>query len=169
MPTTFATTTFTVLVTINSYGALSPVDKSVLPPGQSGPIMWNVDQCNVTRGKMEHPEKFTCQVFTSAKSTAWTYSPSEGATGASPPQENSVQPDTSPERRSEAASPFNDVRVGRSRLAEKDSPYIEPLVEPAKDPTLPTKRVVRRQTQRHQQPQFDPIGMVAALFTPRDW
>jgi hypothetical protein len=200
MPTTFATTGFVVLVTINSYGALSPVDKSVLPPGTSGPIMWNVDQCNFARGKMEHPEKYTCQVFTSAKSTAWTYTPPgnpEGPTGAiapPPPQEN-LQQDTSPEHRSDLEPTTklprakDDVQLAGgyyhrsyplwiwvaddSAVDEMDRPFIEPLVEPAKavDPTVPTKRVVRRQQSGHrQQPQqFDPIGLIASLFTPRDY
>jgi hypothetical protein len=102
MPTTFATTTFTVLVTINSYGALSPVDKSLLPPGVTSGVMWNVDQCNFARGKMERPEKYTCQVFTSAKSTAWT---PEGETGAIAPWQENLQPDTNPEHRSDVAPP----------------------------------------------------------------
>ena len=200
MPTTFATTTFTVLVTINSYGALSPVDKSVLPPGTSGPIMWNVDQCNFARGKMDHPEKYTCQVFTSAKSTAWTYIPpggSEAATGATPPPQENLQPDTSPERRSNLEPTTklprakDDVQLAggyyhrsyplwiwveddSSKIGddgvivdEKDRPYIEPLVEgtAAPQPAKPQRRVVRRQ----QRQQFDPIGTIVSLLTPRDW
>ena len=198
MPTTFATTTFTVLVTINSYGALSPVDKSVLPPGTSGPILWNVDQCNYTRGKMEHPEKYTCQVFTSAKSTAWTYvQPSEGATGATtppPPQEN-LQPDTNPERRSEdnpVLKSKDDVQLagGRyhyskpihfvwvpddsSKVRDADKPFIEPRVEPnvaAERPAArPSSSKTRTAARRpQQQPQFNPIGALVSLLTPRDW
>jgi hypothetical protein len=199
MPTSFATTTFTVLVTINSYGALSPVDKSVLPPGTSGPILWNVDQCNYTRGKMEHPEKYTCQVFTSAKSTAWTYTPpgSEGhgcegldasklmdGCGSITPQEK-VQPDTNPERRSELEPTTklprakDDVQLAGgyyhrsyplwiwvaddSAVAEKDKPYIEPLVEgaAAPQPAKPKRVVVRRQ----QQYQPGPFQVIASLFT----
>ena len=80
MPTTFVTTTFVVLVGLNNYGGLAPVDKSLLPPGTPGAILWSVDQCNMVRGKMVDPQKYTCQMFTSAKETAWTYTP-EGATG----------------------------------------------------------------------------------------
>jgi hypothetical protein len=128
VPTTFVTTTFVVLVGLNNYGGLAPVDKSLLPPGTPGAILWSVDQCNMVRGKMADPEKYTCQVFTSAKETAWTYTP-EGPKGIlipAPPQENGVQPDTSPER----SHSLNDVLVGPSKLAEKDSPNIEPPVEP---------------------------------------
>ena len=202
MPTSFVSTTFVVLVGLNTFGGLAPVDKSQLPPGALGPVMFSVDSCNLLRGKMEHPEKYTCQVFTSAKSTAWTYTPPgnpEGPTGAIPPPQENVQPDTSPERRSEAeygeaASPQLTTKLPRakddvqlaggyyhrsyplwvwvadddsSKIAERDKPYIEPFVEPA----VPTKRVVRRQQSGHrQQPQqFDPIGAIASLFTPRDW
>jgi hypothetical protein len=188
MPTTFVSTTFVVLVGLNSYGALAPVDKSLMPPGSTGPVLFSVDHCNLVRGKMDHPEKYTCQVFTSAKSTAWTYTPpggSEGATQAAPTKED-VQPDTNPERRSELEPTIklprakDDVQLAGgyyhrsyplwiwvaddSAVDEKDKPYIEPLVEPAKA-VVPSKRVVRRQ----QPQQFDPIGMIAGLFTPRDY
>ena len=135
--------------------------------------MFSTDSCNLLRGKMEHPEKYTCQVFTSAKSTAWTYTPPGAEVAPSPPQEDSVQPDVNTEHHSfndgRAASSFAAVQVGPSGyLSEKDSPYIEHVPPPAAaDPTLPTKRVVRKQSRQHQQ--FDPIGAIASLFTPRDW
>ena len=80
-----------------------------------------------------------------------------------------------------AASSFAAVQVGPSGyLSEKDSPYIEPRVEdpPVEDRDIqepmritpdpqPKKRVAAAHPQHRQQ--FDPIGMVAALFTPRDW
>ena len=99
MPTTFVSTTFVVIVGLNSYGALAPVDKAQLPPGTPGTILWSVDQCNMIRGKMEHAEKYTCQIFRSAQSTAWTYTP-PGASEAAPPSQESLQPDINPEHRS---------------------------------------------------------------------
>ena len=117
---------------------------------------------------MEHPEKYTCQVFTSAKSTAWTYTPSEGATGVTPPPPQEIKPDTNTEHRSEAAPSFNEVRVGPSKLADKDTPYLEPRAEPARavDLTVPTKRVVRRQQSgRRQQQQPGPFDVIASLLT----
>ena len=182
MPTSFVSTTFVVLVSLNNYGALAPVDKALMPPGQSGPILWSVDQCNMIRGKMDSPEKYTCQVFHSAKSTAWTYTPlihgcdirgCGNNPEVAPPPEN-VQPDTNPEHsglctlednRTPCGNPEHSARdagpgmdVGPTALKDEDRPFIEPrVVEPAPK-TLPTKRVVRRR-----QPQFDPIGTIVSL------
>ena len=72
MPTSFVTSTFVMIVTLNNFGELTPVDKSLLPPPMTSAMMWSVDQCRYTIGKMDHPEKYTCQVFTSPKTTTWT-------------------------------------------------------------------------------------------------
>ena len=72
MPTSFVTSTFVMIVTLNNFGERTPVDKSLLPPPMTSAMMWSVDQCRYTIGKMDHPEKYTCQVFTSPKTTTWT-------------------------------------------------------------------------------------------------
>jgi hypothetical protein len=102
MPTPFVNTVFYVLVTLNNAGQLAAVEKADMPPGAPGPIAFSEGQCMTWRGKMADPSKFTCQPFTSPKSTAWTPEGATGAVAPPPPQEN-LQPDTSPERRSDGS------------------------------------------------------------------
>jgi hypothetical protein len=87
MPTTFATTTLVLLVTTNGIGQLAAVDKKDLPSPYTNAMVVNLESCNYMRGKMEHPEKYFCQVFTSPKTTTWTYVPPGEITPAeaSPP------------------------------------------------------------------------------------
>ena len=68
------------------------------------------------------------------------------------------------------------IKDDSTKVAEADKPYIEPRAEPAAQPTKPiaqqelalarAKRVARR-LQKPQQ--FDPIGALVSLLTPRDW
>jgi hypothetical protein len=174
MPTTFATTGFAILVGLNSYGALAPVDKSLLPPGSIGSIFVNVDSCNIARGKMEHPEKYTCQIFTSAKSTAWTYTPPEAV--APPQQENSIQPDVNPEHRSAIEPTPEPAHMPGSMKPEPAQPAPAPSVAPPPVPSQgssqkPQRRIVAQRTKQPQQhPRFDPaVRMLASLFTPWTW
>jgi hypothetical protein len=73
MPTPFVTTTFAVLTMLNSAGQLAPVDKALLPAGINGPIQFNAEACAMLRGKMENPEKYVCQIFTSPGEINLTY------------------------------------------------------------------------------------------------
>ena len=138
MPTTFVSTTFVVLVGLNSYGALAPVDKSLMPPGSVGPVLFSVDHCNLVRGKMEHPEKYTCQIFTSAKSTAWTYTP-EGIRRPYDPSQDNVQPDTSPEHGSGASpakAPEEQGRSGQLPPTRKPDDVQVGKLEPGNTPVM---------------------------------
>ena len=58
------------------------------------------------RGKMEHPEKYFCQVFTSPKTTTWTYVPPGEITPAeaSPPQPE-IRPQADPTSAPRQAEP----------------------------------------------------------------
>ncbi len=99
--TPYAVTIFYVLTTLNNAGQLAPVDKTELPAGVTTPIAFSEGQCFMVRGKMSHPEKYVCQLFTSAPTTKWTYLPpgAERATEAPPepvPQTALPEPDTAP-------------------------------------------------------------------------
>jgi hypothetical protein len=63
---------------------------------------------------------------------------------------------------------FGEVSVGPSKLAEKDTPVIEPYLPEPK----PRVRTAQRRV-RYAQQQFDPIGAIVSLvtapFAPRDW
>jgi hypothetical protein len=110
MPTSFAITTFFVIVSLNNAGQLAPVDKSELPaPYNIGPIHFSEGSCLMVRGKMEHPEKYLCQVFTSPAETKLTYQ----ASGFVMPVEASPPPaPPPPERKSEAEpSKKDDIQV----------------------------------------------------------
>jgi hypothetical protein len=161
MPTPFVTTTFAVLTMLNNAGQLAPVDKALLPAGINGPIQFNAEACAMLRGRMENPEKYVCQVFTSPAEINLTYQ----APGFVKDVETSR-----PERKSEAGP----VIVGPTRLTAADRPYIEPLAEvakpePPKEPAAP-KKVAQRPRQERHQAMFvtsDPLNAVASLF--RDW
>lgn len=133
MPTSFITTTFVSIVMLNNFGELAPVDKAVLPPGTTG-IVWSVEQCRYTIGKMEHPEKYTCQVFTSPKTTAWT--PGEMA------QPQGTEPDIK-------ADPTSVISPNAIPRAPGASPVdIQVKQDPVKEAPKPKKVAQRpRQTQ----------------------
>ena len=105
MPTTFATTTFVVLVGLNNYGALAPVDKALLPTGMTSAMLWSTEQCNYIRGKMENPEKYTCQVFRSEATTPWVYRAPGSSMEVSPEPEIKANPTSVPQVIPPAASP----------------------------------------------------------------
>ena len=67
--TPYAITIFWVLNTLNNAGQLAPVEKAELPAPYTSPIMFSDGQCFTARGKMSHPEKYVCQLFTSAPTT----------------------------------------------------------------------------------------------------
>lgn len=101
MPTTFATTAMFVMVQLNSLGLLVPVEKPDLPAGYTNATTATLEACNFMRGRLEHPEKTTCQQFTSAKTTSWTdggvaapITPAEASGGVDQPiAQESLQPD----------------------------------------------------------------------------
>ena len=100
MATPFVNIVVWVMVTLNNAGQLAPVEKADLPPGLTGPIAWSEGQCMYNRGRMQNPEKVTCQQFTSAPTTKWL--PPGQVPEVSPsavPQGTPEQP-APPERRS---------------------------------------------------------------------
>ena len=54
--------------------------------------------------------------------------------------------------------------VEDNSIKDTDKPFIEPRI----DPTKP-KRVAAKRPQQRQPQQFDPIGALVSLLTPRDW
>src|ERR1700723_2714881 len=115
MPTTFVYTTFAVITALNGAGQLAPVDKADLPAGTAGPILFTEAQCNFVRGKMEHPEKYVCQVFTSPSETKLVWS----APGFTMPAE---APPAGQQGRLTPQGPLDDVKVGPTKLEERDKP-----------------------------------------------
>jgi hypothetical protein len=198
MPTPFANVVFYVITALNTAGQLAAVDKSELPAGQAGPILFSEGQCRMVIGKMTNPEKYVCQPFSSPKSTQWTYrnpAATEAIEGA--PSEPAPQV-PQPEHRSDLEGYFDDIQLAGgyyryplwawvendSTVAEKDRPYLEPRVEPpsrnaaeppppaASPKVTPAKRAVvvhRQQQQPQHRHRFDPIGTIVSLLTPRDW
>jgi hypothetical protein len=187
MPTTFVSTMFVVITTLNGAGQLAPVDKADLPTpfNLSGPIFWSVDQCMLARGRMADPEKYVCEVFVGPKETEWTYQKA-GSTGspiapgaaqqrseadpsgdtgkaADPPltpQVVKLQAYLDRPRPWMAEATFQDVRVGPNVLEEKDRPTgLEPEVQVKQQ---------RRVTQRHapDEPMLEgnPLRRLAGLF-----
>ena len=158
MPTSFVTTTFVSIVTLNSFGALAPVDKSLLPPPLTGPLMWSLELCRFTIGRMEHPEKYTCQVFRSELTTPWEPPRAEGVKTLTPtevaPDESKTPPpgtggrsEVTPQSlagsrsklplEASAASPLGSEAltvVGPTALKDEDKPYLEPAVAQAPAP-----------------------------------
>ena len=97
MPTSFATTTLVLLVTTNSIGQLAAVDKKDLPSPYTNPMTVNLECCNFMRGRMEHPEKYFCQVFTSPKQTSWEYkAPAEITPAEASPPQPEIRPQADP-------------------------------------------------------------------------
>jgi hypothetical protein len=182
MPTPFLSTMFVVMTTLNGAGQLAPVDpKTITPPEPyKGYIFWSADQCMYVRGKMEHPEKYVCQVFRGPKEIDWEFKP--GTTTPDHAEGNPVA-DPSPgsdrgregrltdptkywEHYERKRSSFIDVAVGPSRRADKDIPVIGPYTA---SPAKPVKRVAAKQGHYQRQPQ-NPFELFASLFTPRgDW
>ena len=163
MPTSFVSTVFVVMTAFNNAGQLAPVDKSELPSPYTGPLFWSVQQCMYVRGKMTHPEKYVCQEFHGPAQTNWVYQPSGGNAG-DPVAPAPTAPGSAPDSLGHS---FNDVQVGPSKLAEKDAPTTEPLLAPTPPQVKTARRVAPRRQQRQE---FDPIGAIASLFTPRgDW
>jgi hypothetical protein len=180
MPTPFVSTMFVVMTTLNGAGQLAPVDpKAVSPPEPyKGYIFWSADQCMYVRGKLEHPERYVCQIFRGPAEIDWEFKPgtttpdhAEGSPIAHPPREampgdsgreGRLTPDPAKyhEYYRRERNSFVDVAVGPSELRPEDAPVIEPRA------IQPKKIAQKRQ---HQQ-QFDPIGVLVSLFTPRaDW
>ena len=140
----FVITTFVVLTVANNAGQLAPVDKSELPAGFTSPIMWSVETCNLLRGKMEHPEKYVCQVFKSAPTTE-----PEERRGDNAPQSGNAAKLSQPNpaslgERSGAAAVVGHL-VGPTELRAKDAPTIEPNPASVKPEDLP--RDLRKQKQ----------------------
>jgi hypothetical protein len=77
MPTPFVSTVFVVLTTLNNAGQLAPVDPKTitLPPPYTGVMFWSEQQCMYVRGRIEHPEKYVCQVFRGPKEIDWEFKP----------------------------------------------------------------------------------------------
>jgi hypothetical protein len=143
-------------------------------------MFWSEQQCMYVRGRIEHPEKYVCQVFRGPKEIDWEFKPgattpdhAEGNPVADPSpaeeQHGSLQPEPDlakyHDHYQRQRGSFIDVAVGPSELAEKDAPSIEPRAIAPK--RVQTAGAIQR---RHQHPQFDPIGALVAFFTPRaDW
>jgi hypothetical protein len=152
MPTTFVYTTFAVITVLNGAGQLAPVDKSELPaPYNAGPIHFSEGACLMTRGKMEHPEKYFCQVFTSPKTTQWVYVPPGAVPAADPPEGDRTGLEPSKKA-------LDDVRVGPTKLETKDAPKPDASADPTPKEIAKPKRVA-------QQPRYDQQAMVEGRQT----
>lgn len=197
MPTSFVSTVFVVLTTLNNAGQLAPVDKSELPTGYTA-MLWSTEQCMFVRGKMSHPEKYVCQVFKGETSTPWVYGQPEsgeptlpsGPPPAPKPDPTNYQPGdirinnrwytqiagTWVEIGYERSSSFDDVQVGPTQLGEKDTPVIAPT--PVKVPQAkqvaqaPQWRVYRAAPSDSMLDGGpNPFGLLAGLISGRrgDW
>ena len=153
MPTPFAVTVFYVIVGLNNAGQLAPVDKSELPaPYNAGPIHFSEGACLMTRGKMEHPEKYFCQVFTSPKTTQWVYVPPGAVPAADPPEGDRTGLEASKKA-------LDDVRVGPTKLETKDAPKPDASADPTPREIAKPKRVA-------QQPRHDQQAMAGGRQAP---
>ena len=76
MPTSFAVTTFAVLTVLNHTGQLAPIDKTEVPAPFTTGIAYNLENCEVMRGKMEHPKSM---------SASFSHPPKQQA-GSTPPR-----------------------------------------------------------------------------------
>jgi hypothetical protein len=153
--TTFAMTVMYMITTANNLGQLAPVDKAELPPGQTSVFFFNEESCNLTRGKMNNPQKYVCQAWRGQVST-------EEKFGAAEPQQKinpsayGMTPEGKIRTASDAPRPetavivsrastiqladghyepgfkwIEDLRKAATAIKEADKPYLEPRVEPA--------------------------------------
>jgi hypothetical protein len=94
MPTTFAMTTFYVVVGLNNVGQLASIPKEEIPSPYTSQMLVSLEACNFFLGRMQHPEKYTCQRFDSPKTTSWVYTPPGAITPAqAAPAEPEIKPD----------------------------------------------------------------------------
>ena len=146
MPTPFVTTTFAVLTMLNTAGQLAPVDKALIPAsaGVSGPIQFNAEACALLRGKMENPEKYVCQIFTSPGEINLTWQPAGFMKDAEKAQ---------PEKKTELKPP--------PESTPKADPVGNTSVEPPKEAPKP-KRVAQQQPRYQRQAMFEgnPLAML---------
>jgi hypothetical protein len=117
MPTPFTTTTLYLLVELNSIGSLSAVDKKDLPAPFTNSMVLTLEQCNYIRGKMEHPEKTTCQRFDSPKYTSWAFAPPGAIT---PAQAAPIEPEIKADPTS--AQPMREERAIEPKPKETAAP-----------------------------------------------
>ena len=184
MPSTLAITVFFVCIGLNNNGEYVFVDKSALPPGYTSSILANLESCNVFRGRLDHPEKYTCQRFVGPKTTTWTpdrvgpITPEEAAgTPAAPEIKASPTglktPETDPPEKGYATvnatasttlvdeitaagkTPVGKVVVGPNNLQDKDKPF-----EPAPPP--------KKEVAKRRQPSY-PINDLLAFVRGDNW
>ena len=150
MPTTSLVTTFAVLTTLNNAGQLAPPDKAELPPGTVGTIFWDEQTCMLARGRADHPEKYFCQVFTSPKTTQWTYvAPGSAPMPATPADRGQIAPEISP-------GGARDSGIGNSNHSSADPTDKPPEIQAPKP-----KRVADAARAVAQRPRHDQQAMFA--------
>jgi hypothetical protein len=147
VPTQFVTTTFAVLTALNNAGQLAPVDKALLPAGVNGPIQFNAEACALLRGKMENPEKYVCQIFTSPGEINLTYQAPGFVKDAEKKTELTPEPPKPEPAKSEAIeSKKSDVQVGK--------------LEPAQQAPKPKKVAQRPRDEQQAMFEGNPLAML---------